>query len=121
VTLPLPSRFPIKRILSSGRIANPGEKLKFEKITLSSVPPQVLKGVLHVMVIAWADPGNNAGASSKGKSNLAAERIGNEFTFDLLYNFCTQKLIPPLSVDLMTLPKDSLAVASWHGPSNPAP
>jgi hypothetical protein len=65
MTVPLPSGLPDKLIVSDGLGVNP-EKLKFENITLLSVPPQLFRGALQVMS-AWADPGKNAGASSKGK------------------------------------------------------
>jgi hypothetical protein len=114
LTEPLPSGFPNNLMVSDGPGVYP-EKLKFEKVTLFSVPLQLFRGELQRMN-AWADSGNNAGASSKGKSNLAAECIGNEFTFDLLYNSCTRKLIPLLSVDLLSRPRACLAVASMARP-----
>ena len=114
LTEPLPSEFPNNLMVSDEPGVYP-EKLKFEKVTLFSVPLQLLRGAVQRMN-AWADPGNNAGASSKGKSNLAAAGIGNEFTFDLLYNACTRKLIPLLSVDLLSRPRACLAVASMARP-----
>ena len=114
LTEPLPSGFPNNLMVSSGPGVYP-EKLKFEKITLLSVQLQLFRGALQVMS-AWADSVKNAGASSKGKRNLAAECIGNEYSLYLLYNSCTQKLIPLLSVDLLSRPRACLAVASRARP-----